>query len=166
MKIAYIGEHHPTDGTYYRQRITVTQKEFNYINNKLGIWHDHTHIDVKSRGIMTDEQATILWYGKKLTETDHANNKYYLKLTQLYFIQRLYPKEKRILNENTILCVNDTKMTYQQRKEKARQEAIDWQNDFGNHNYYWSEIADFGYHFYKLGKRYGLLREFRENGIC
>lgn len=55
--------------------------------------------------------------------------------------------------------------TYQERKEIARQEAIDWQIDFGNHNYSWGEIAQFSNHFYKCGKRYGLLKEFRENGI-
>ena len=32
MKIAYIGDWHPTKGTYYRQRITVTQKEYDMIN--------------------------------------------------------------------------------------------------------------------------------------
>ena len=56
-------------------------------------------------------------------------------------------------------------MTYAERKEKARNEAIDWQADFCNHNYYWSELAYFSAHFEKLGKRYGLLREFKENGI-
>lgn len=55
---------------------------------------------------------------------------------------------------------------YQKGKERARQKAIDWQLDFSNHNYYWSELAEFGDYFYKLGKRYGLLKEFRENGIC
>ena len=31
---------------------------------------------------------------------------------------------------------------YQERKEKAREEAIEWQCDFGNRNYYWSELAE------------------------
>ena len=56
--------------------------------------------------------------------------------------------------------------TYLQLKEEARQEAIDWQLDFANHNYSWGEIAFYGDYFYKKGKRYGLLKEFRENGIC
>lgn len=56
-------------------------------------------------------------------------------------------------------------MSYAERKEKARNEAIEWQNDFANHNYYWSELAEFSAHFETLGRRYGLLREFRENGI-
>lgn len=55
---------------------------------------------------------------------------------------------------------------YQKRKAEVRQEAIDWQLDFCNHNYTWGELAAYGDCFYNLGRRYGLLREFRENGIC
>lgn len=57
------------------------------------------------------------------------------------------------------------KSRYQKGKEKARAEAIAWQNDFGEHDYFYSELADFSDRFTKLGKRYGLLREFKENGI-
>lgn len=56
--------------------------------------------------------------------------------------------------------------TYQERKEKARQEAIDWQNDFANNNYSWGELAEWSAYFEALGKRYGLLVEFRNEGIC
>ena len=56
-------------------------------------------------------------------------------------------------------------MNYTEHKEKARNEAIEWQHDFANHDYYWSELAEFSAHFEKLGRRYGLLREFKENGI-
>ena len=55
---------------------------------------------------------------------------------------------------------------YYEYKEQARQKAIEWQLDFNNHNYSWGELADWGDYFYKLGKRYGLLKEFKENGIC
>ena len=55
---------------------------------------------------------------------------------------------------------------YQKRKEKVRNEAIDWQNDFCNQTYSWGELAEWGNYFENLGKRYGLLEEFRENGIC
>lgn len=58
------------------------------------------------------------------------------------------------------------KKTYEQLKEEARQEAIDWQLNFSNHNYSYGDLAYYGDHFYKLGKRYGLLKEFRENAIC
>lgn len=57
------------------------------------------------------------------------------------------------------------KKTYAELKAEKRQEAIDWQLDWGNHNYSWGEIAYYSDYFEKIGKRYGLLKEFRENGI-
>lgn len=56
--------------------------------------------------------------------------------------------------------------TYKERKEEIRQQAIDWQLDFGNHNYSYYDLMVWGDYFYKMGKRYGLLEEFKENGIC
>lgn len=54
---------------------------------------------------------------------------------------------------------------YQTGKEKARQIAIDWQIETSEQNYSYGELADYGEYFRKIGKRYGLLKEFRENGI-
>lgn len=54
---------------------------------------------------------------------------------------------------------------YAEKKEQIRQEAIDWQNDFCNHNYSYGELAFYSDYFEKLGRRYGLLKEFRENAI-
>lgn len=54
---------------------------------------------------------------------------------------------------------------YQMRKEAAREEAIRWQQEFDRKRYTWSEIRDWVWHFHKIGKRFGLLKEFRENGI-
>ncbi len=54
---------------------------------------------------------------------------------------------------------------YQIKKEKARQEAIQWQNDFDNHNYSWNELHLQQIRFEKLARQFGLRKEFRENGI-
>lgn len=54
---------------------------------------------------------------------------------------------------------------YQKAKEKARNEAIDWQADFANHNYSYGELAFFSDYFEKKAKCYGLIKEFRENAI-
>ena len=54
---------------------------------------------------------------------------------------------------------------YQKRKEVVRELAIDWQNDFNNHNYSYNELYEFQELFTKLGRRYGLLKEFKENAI-
>ena len=50
-------------------------------------------------------------------------------------------------------------------KNHARFFATEWQNDFDKHNYFMSELAYYSDYFERLGKRYGLLKEFRENGI-
>ena len=55
--------------------------------------------------------------------------------------------------------------TYQELKNKAREEAKTWQFDFANNNYSYEEIGNVGEYFIKLAKRYGLTKEFKENGI-
>ena len=60
---------------------------------------------------------------------------------------------------------NKQGVSYAVAKATLRQEAIDWQLDFGNHNYSLYEIGVFQDYFEKQGKRYGLIREFKENGI-
>lgn len=57
-------------------------------------------------------------------------------------------------------------MSYLQGKERARQKAIDWQYDFANRAMSWDELSRAQAYFEKLGRRYGLLREFRVNDIC
>ena len=54
---------------------------------------------------------------------------------------------------------------YQQAKERARQKAVDFQLTFSDNMYYLSDLAYFSAYFEKLGKRYGLIKEFKENGI-
>lgn len=55
---------------------------------------------------------------------------------------------------------------YEQKKNEIREQAIDWQTDFCNHNYSYGELHYFQCYFEKMGRRYGLLKEFRENAIC
>ena len=54
---------------------------------------------------------------------------------------------------------------YTKGKINARNKAIEWEMDFENHNYSYEELTRFGNYFEKLAKRYGLVGEFRENGI-
>ena len=58
------------------------------------------------------------------------------------------------------------KKSYQQLKSEAREQAIDWQDEASEQNLSYGELAEAGEYFEKLGRRYGLLQEFRENGIC
>jgi hypothetical protein len=56
--------------------------------------------------------------------------------------------------------------TYQDKKEAARDEAIEWQIYATENDMSYGELFWWQNHFEKLGRRYGLLREFRENAIC
>lgn len=55
--------------------------------------------------------------------------------------------------------------TYRERKEATREQAIDFQNNFSDKSCSWEDLIALSYYFEKMGKRYGLLKEFRENGI-
>ena len=57
-------------------------------------------------------------------------------------------------------------MTYAEKKEQIRQEAIQWQDDFSRNNYSYFVVFQRQRYFEKMGRRYGLLKEFRENAIC
>lgn len=56
-------------------------------------------------------------------------------------------------------------MTYQEKKADVREKAINFQQVFSECNFSYSEIIEYQDYFLKQGKRYGLLKEFRENGI-
>ena len=54
---------------------------------------------------------------------------------------------------------------YQREKRRARNSAIWWQLNFENENYSYFDLSEWQEYFYTLAKRYGLIREFKENGI-
>ena len=56
--------------------------------------------------------------------------------------------------------------TYAERRESIRNAAIDFQAACSEYQFSYSELAVILPWFEKMGKRYGLLREFQENGIC
>ena len=55
--------------------------------------------------------------------------------------------------------------TYQEKKDAARQEAIDWQIWASEQSLSYGELTDYMAHFEATGRRYGLIQEFRENAI-
>jgi len=54
---------------------------------------------------------------------------------------------------------------YQIKQDKVRQEAIEWQLNYCNENWTDKEFIEKQYYFFTMAKRYGLVREFKENGI-
>jgi hypothetical protein len=49
--------------------------------------------------------------------------------------------------------------------EEARQIAIDYQQKAAKKNLSYGEIAEGNYYFEKLGEKFNLTKEFKENGI-
>lgn len=54
---------------------------------------------------------------------------------------------------------------YQRAKNSARNKAIEWQISFCEHNYSYGELAYWKDYFERLARKYGLVEEFKENGI-
>lgn len=54
---------------------------------------------------------------------------------------------------------------HQRAKERVRNMAIEWQRDFESHDYSYGDLVYWADYFRVLAKRYGLVREFEENGI-
>lgn len=55
---------------------------------------------------------------------------------------------------------------YQERKENLKELAINWQLYFAGLEWSYGELMAIGNYFYENGKKYGLLKEFKENCIC
>ena len=56
-------------------------------------------------------------------------------------------------------------MSYQEKKEKARQEAIDLIHEAAEKKCSMEDMAIIHNYIYNLGKRFGLVKEFAENGL-
>ena len=58
------------------------------------------------------------------------------------------------------------KLEQPKSKEQARDQAIETQTIISNNNFSYYELMVIYEHFEKTGKKFGLLDEFKENGIC
>ena len=56
--------------------------------------------------------------------------------------------------------------SYEEKKDCLRNIAIDYQNNFGGLSWSYGELSIIEDWFYKNAKRYGLVKEFKENCIC
>ena len=87
--------------------------------------------------------------------------------SELYFDHESYFKQTYSPLTKDIVRIDFTihGKSYQEQKESARDVAIEWSNSdtsglsYGEMNIIWDW-------FDRMARRYGLLREFRENGIC
>ena len=65
---------------------------------------------------------------------------------------------------HSIIAFSVSGANYQDRKNRVRETAVRFQNE-QQPGLSWGELCEIGAWFETMGKRYGLLREFRENGI-
>ena len=87
------------------------------------------------------------------------NNLYYRN--QDYFEDTFSPNCEQL----EIINFQITGKTYKERKASAEQLAIDFSYaDTSGMSY--GELNEIAWFFEKVGKRYGLLKDFRENAIC
>ena len=57
--------------------------------------------------------------------------------------------------------------SYQERKADLKEKAIEWSNNQGSYpRWSYGELGEIQDFFERNGKRYGLIKEFRENAIC
>lgn len=54
---------------------------------------------------------------------------------------------------------------YEQKKEEVREQAKAWQEENSVTSKSYAQLINESVYFERLGRRYGLLREFRENAI-
>ena len=68
-------------------------------------------------------------------------------------------------NFNGAFYGRQTPTRYEINKEKAREEGIEFSITFSQYDYDYLTLSQKANYFTKLAKRYGLIKEFRENGI-
>ena len=100
-------------------------------------------------------------HGKYLFPLVH---KHYNDLV-FYLTYVLNDNKKRRLASNRVLYPTKAMARYQKEKEKARRDAIELQIKISNSAQSWEEVNQTSDYIYRLGKRYGLLKEFKENGL-
>ncbi len=69
-------------------------------------------------------------------------------------------------NAKTLTAAEKRRNYYLKRQGEIRDKAIKWQNNFEEIVQDWEDLAIWSEYFTKMGRRYGLLKEFHENGIC
>ena len=67
--------------------------------------------------------------------------------------------------EKEILTAKKNPSKYQLMKAAIRESAQEYLESFNYYCYSYGELAYYSAIFERLGKRYGLIREFRENGV-
>jgi hypothetical protein len=96
----------------------------------------------------------------------HHGNPYITKTNAEFFrIVCKYDITQR--GEHHFYCENErhAATTRAEKKSVLRSLAIEWQALFNEQAYSWEDVIEWQAFFEEYGKKYGLIKEFRENGI-
>ena len=97
----------------------------------------------------------------------HGGNPYIAMTNKAFF--NMICKYNLMITDDTFYHVcserKPYKKTYQSIREILRDFANDWRLNYPIVSYFQRNLADYQAFFEEYGKKYGLLREFRENGI-
>ena len=105
----------------------------------------------------------MMFLGKYTIDNKEYNYIYYgCDGWMLYYKDTFSPDTK---DSDTLLFKIGGK-TYEERKNNLQDLAINYSNNFASLSWSYGELAEIGDFFYRNGKKYGLLKEFHENGIC
>lgn len=78
----------------------------------------------------------------------------------------IYLTVREKTGEEKFFMNKKSKEKYIKGKARARDKAVEWQLETSEMSLSYEGLMIASNYFEKLGKRYGLLTEFRENGIC
>lgn len=94
-----------------------------------------------------------------------TSNKGFWDMVSNYDIEQINESTYRVLGRIQVLSVK--KLSPRERlKAILRDFAVEWQYNFASLNYSIGELCDYQNFFREYGRKYGLLKEFRENGLC
>lgn len=104
---------------------------------------------------------------KKLYETENKGY-YFIYDNKRYYMSDGKPINTKVIEKNgkVITYINGVPHDWNEMiKINLKREAKEFQSSFNDHDYSYSELLERQAYFEKMGKRYGLLKEFKENGI-
>lgn len=96
-----------------------------------------------------------------------VSNKGLFDMIRAFDLEQTGANTFEVLGRVTYYTTKGRKLTAREKGKAALAEfAKMWQNNFCNIRYSWDEVITWEVFFEEYGKKYGLLREFKENGIC
>jgi hypothetical protein len=94
-----------------------------------------------------------------------TTNKELFRVLKNFYCEQISEQTFNIEGRAQVLSVRPLS-PYEKNKAALRNIAQEWQYNFPKFAYSWEQLAGWQDFFTEYGKKYGLLTEFQENGIC